>query len=68
MMAKIEVDGKEYSVEENLGYQNGVYAKRVQTDNGVRVAVRTPGCRWWRFWTADDMIQPRGRYTGQGGE
>jgi len=67
-MAKITVGGKEYTVEENLGYQNGVYAKRVKTDNGVRVAVKAPGCTVWRFWTAGDMIRPRGRCTGQGGE
>lgn len=67
-MAKITVDGKEYAVEESLGYQGGFFAKRVQTEHGVRVAVRAPGCRGWRFWTADDKIQPRGRCTGQGGE
>ena len=65
-MAKIEVHGEQCQVTENLGFQPGagVYAKQVQTKNGQRIAVKPPGGKIWRFWTARDRVAPLKEYRG----
>ncbi len=54
-MAKIKVEGREYKVTENLGYQGGFYAKTVKTETGERVAVKRGGV--WTWWTVQDRLQ-----------
>lgn len=58
-MAWIEIDGQRYRVEESLGFQHsmGVYAKRVRTEDGFKMAVKHPG-GLWRFWTTEDRTRP----------
>lgn len=59
-MATITIDGMPYWVIESLGYQPsaGVMAKRVETPNGPRMAVKARGMGAWRFWTAEDRTAP----------
>ena len=52
--ATVQIDGKEYSITEDLGYQNGYRAKFVQTQDGEQVAVKRGGK--WTFWTWQDRI------------
>ncbi|MCF7791208.1 MAG: hypothetical protein K9M56_04335 [Victivallales bacterium] len=59
-MPKIEIEGKKYKVTENLGVQAGHYAKAVETEKGERIAVKRGGK--WKWWTAQDRLQPRGQY------
>jgi hypothetical protein len=59
-VAKIKIDGVLYIVTENLGFQNGFYAKAVETEDGERIAVKR--CGEWTFWTSGDRLQARGSY------
>jgi hypothetical protein len=63
-MAKIKVEGKEYKVTDNLGFQHssGCYAKAVETEQGERIAVKRGGV--WVWWMAKDRIQPGGPAVG----
>lgn len=56
----IEVDGANYKVLDNLGYQHsaGVYAKEVETESGARIAVRPRHGVSWRWWGAGDRVAP----------
>lgn len=65
-MAQIIVEGKEYKVTENLGWQAsaGMYAKQVQTENGRRMAVKSPGGAW-AFHKV--FVGPPTRYQGMRG-
>lgn len=65
---KIEVDGKKYTVVENLGYNHstGVYAKVVDVDGEEKVAIRAAvTCSPWHFQKPEDKLRPAGRYVGQ---
>jgi hypothetical protein len=61
-MARIKVEGKSYKVTENLGYQNGYYAKAVETPDGERIAVKRGAA--WTWWTASDRVGQRSRVIG----
>jgi len=62
-MAMIDVDGHKYEVSETLGTQQcGMLAKALKTKDGERIAVRCGGR--WKWWTALDRLQPRGRFIG----
>ena len=67
-MAQIKIDGVPYAVLDNLGFQHsvGVYAKEVQTPEGPKMAVRSPGSNNWRFWIPTDRLRPGSVVTGQG--
>ena len=56
-MSKIKIEGKEYKVIENLGFQGGHYAKVLIVDNEEKVAIKAHG--GWRFWTINDRIGRR---------
>ena len=60
---KIKIDGKQYKVVEDLGYQpsRGVYAKAVETNNGERIVIKQYG--QWKW--AKPIIEPPGGYRGQ---
>jgi len=65
----ITIDGKRYKVVESLGYQNGRYAKIVQTEVGERVAVAYGRGGPWEWHKP--VVLPGGPITGQsekGGE
>lgn len=57
-MGKITVEGQSYKVVESGGYNQdiGKYWKRVQTPDGEKMVVGSPGR--WRFWTAADRTRP----------
>jgi len=55
----ITVDGKKYKVLENLGFQNGHWAKEVATDGDAKIAVKRNGK--WVWWTVADRLQPPSR-------
>ncbi len=58
----ITVDGVEYKVVENLGFQGGLYGKEVETPEGRRV-VSSRGARGpWKFHRP--MILPGGPAVG----
>jgi len=62
-MAKINVEGKEYKVIENLGVQNGCRAKAVETPGGgEQIAVKRGGV--WTWWTPIDRIGQGGYIVG----
>lgn len=65
-MSSITVDGGTYKVVESLGFQHsaGVYAKAVSTPQGERIAVRERRGGPWRWWMAEDRLQPRGSVKG----
>ena len=65
-MAKINIEGKDYKVVENMGFNHdiGGYAKFVQTDEGEKVAVKFRGGQW-KFWRPQDKLRRRGPITGQ---
>ena len=49
-MAKfVTIDGKDYRVTENLGFNHsiGLHAVEVETSTGPRVAVQHGGWKWW---------------------
>lgn len=55
---KIVVEGVEYPVLDNLGYQNGHYVKEVEMPDGTaQMAVKASGSKLWRFWTSQDRCQ-----------
>jgi len=56
------VDGKEYKVTENLGFQGGHCAKAVDTPDGERIAVKRGSA--WSWWTEQDRRCPPSRYVG----
>ena len=66
---KISIEGNEYKVVENLGYQVGFRAKVVETPQGERVAVKRGGV--WTWWSvADRSVADRlggARAIGGGG-
>ena len=64
-MSKIEVDGKEYKVIENLGYQGGHYAKMVLVEGKECVVVKHG--KMWRWWAVKDRFSDGGggRLCGQ---
>ncbi len=57
-MAKIEVDGRKYTVTDSLGFVHsvGMYVKEVQTEDGFKMVVKDAGR--WRFWTAQERVKP----------
>ena len=59
----IEVESKKYKVLENLGFQNGYYAKEVAADGDARIAVKRNGK--WTWWTVADRLQTPSRYMPQ---
>lgn len=65
-MAKIQIEGKDYKVVENMGFNHSIggYAKFVETDEGQKVVVKFRGGPW-RFWTPQDKLRPGGPITGQ---
>jgi len=50
----IRIDGKEYRVTENLGFQGGYQARAVQTPEGEKIAVKSAG--GWRWWLAREKV------------
>ena len=54
----ILIEGKEYKVIENLGFQGGYYPKAVETGEGERIAVKRGGI--WTWWRAKDRLQISG--------
>lgn len=58
----MEIEGGEYKVVENMGYQNGLQVKAVKTSDGERVVTKAKGGQW-KF--AIPTIEPLGRYSGQ---
>ena len=61
-MKEINIEGKKYTVTENLGFQGGYHAKLVDTPDGEKVAVKRGGD--WTWWTAIDRLQPSSRPMG----
>ncbi len=62
----ITIDGKQYKVTENLGFQRGYYAKVVETPDGERVAVKDRG--FWRWYYTKEKLNPVSSYIGQKGD
>lgn len=61
-MKKIKIDNNFYEVVENLGFENGYFAKVIKTNDGEKVVVKRNGI--WTWWTIKDKLQPRGPYIG----
>lgn len=57
MSAKITIQGTQYKVAEDLGFNHsiGMYAKMVFTGDGRKMAVR-PARGAWRFSTSGDRL------------
>ena len=61
MPRTVEVEGVEYPVVENLGYQHsaGVYVRCVAVAKGIeRMAVSWRASGPWRWWRPKDRVRP----------
>ena len=62
----ITINGKKHKVIENLGWQNGMYVKEIETDTGSKMIVKAPGGTWVLWETKDRLAGGKtGIYTGQ---
>lgn len=55
-MHKIKMNGKEYEVIEDLGYQYALRAKVIMYEGKERIVVRDYGN--WRLWSITERIAP----------
>lgn len=67
-MAKVTIDGQQYVVTDNLGYNHdaGGYVKMVKVGTSEKAIIRARGMPTWRFWDKRDIIRPSGRYQAIG--